>query len=166
MERITPFLWFDKEAEDAAKFYIEIFDKIFGHSKITSTSYYPESAEEVTGKKAGSVMVVEFKLAGQTFTALNGGPQFKFSGAISFMVECDNQEQVDYFWEKLSKGGESGQCGWINYDKFGITWQIIPSVLGKLMSDSDPEKSSRVMEAMLKMNKIIIADLEKAYQGK
>lgn len=111
-------------------------------------------------------MVVSFELEGQEFTAINGGPHFKFSGAISFVVNCKTQKEVDYFWEKLSEGGEKGQCGWINRDKFGLTWQIVPTALGELMSDPDPVKSGKVMEAMLKMTKIDIVGLKKAYEGK
>lgn len=162
-QKITPFLWFDTQAEDAAKFYVSVFK----NSRITNTSYYPEEGQEVTGKPAGSVMVVEFELDGQKFTALNGGPHFKMSGAVSFVIDCKDQEEVDYFWEKLSaEGGESGQCGWINHDKFGVTWQVVPEALGRLLGDPDKEKAGRVMEAMLKMTKIDISELEKAHEGK
>jgi len=161
MQKITPFLWFDTQAEEAAKHYVSIFK----NSKITNTSYYPEEGQETTGKPAGSVMVVDFELDGQRFTALNGGPNFKFSGAVSFVVDCKDQEEVDYYWEKLSEGGQKGQCGWINYDKFGVTWQIVPSALGDFLGGSDKEGSARAMGAMLKMTKLDIAELKKAYEG-
>ncbi len=162
IQKITPFLWFDTQAEEAAKFYVSIFK----NSKITNTSYYPEEGQEVTGKEPGSVMVVEFVLDGQTFSAINGGPHFKMSGAISFVIDCHNQEEVDYFWEKLSSdGGEAGQCGWINHDKFGVTWQVVPDALGRLLGDSNKEKAGRAMEAMLKMTKLDIAKLQQAFDG-
>jgi len=160
-QKITPFLWFDTQAEEAANFYVSIFK----NSKLGNISRYSKESSEVSGKPEGSVMVIEFELEGQEFTAINGGPHFKFSGAISFLINCETQEEVDWFWDKLSEGGEKGQCGWINRDKFGVTWQIVPAALGELMSDPDPEKSRRVMEAMLKMTKIDIAALRKAYDG-
>lgn len=169
MQKITPFLWFDTQAEEAATFYVDFFNSNPGksqESKITNMSRYGEEGQDVTGKAPGTVMVAAFELNGTPFTALNGGPHFKMSGAVSFVVDCTTQEEVDYFWEKLSAdGGEAGQCGWINHDKFGVTWQIVPEALSRLMRDDDAEKSGRVMEAMLKMKKIVIADLEKAYQG-
>ena len=149
MRKITPFLWFDKQAEEAAKFYVSIFSGIGGKkSKVIQVS----------------PMVTTFELEGQKFMALNGGPQFKFTEAVSFFVECKTQEEVDYFWEKLSEGGEKSQCGWLK-DKFGLSWQVIPETLGELMGDTDQEKSGRVMQAMLKMTKIDIAALKKAYKG-
>ncbi|MDD5318456.1 MAG: VOC family protein [Candidatus Pacebacteria bacterium] len=160
-QKITPFLWFDTQAEEAAEFYVSIFK----NSKVGDISRYSKEAAEASGKPEGSVMVISFELEGQKFTAINGGPQFKFSGAVSFLVNCTTQDEVDWFWDKLSEGGEKGQCGWINRDKFGVTWQIVPEALGELMSDPDPEKSARVMQAMLKMTKINIAELEKAYEG-
>jgi predicted 3-demethylubiquinone-9 3-methyltransferase (glyoxalase superfamily) len=168
-QKITPFLWFDTEAEEAANFYVSLFNGNPGRkteSKLGSISRYPEEGREVTGKPAGSVMVAEFILEGQTFNALNGGPGvFKMSGAISFVINCKTQEEVDYFWENLSNGGEAGQCGWINHDKFGVTWQVVPDALGKLLSDTDKVKANRVMAAMLKMTKIDISALERAHQG-
>ncbi|MES2059511.1 MAG: VOC family protein [Patescibacteria group bacterium] len=169
MQKITPFLWFDTEAEEAANFYVDLFNGNPAKSmdsKILNISRYPEEGEEVTGKPAGSVMVAEFELEGTCFTALNGGPHFKLNGAVSFVIDCKTQEEVDYFWDKLSTGGgEAGQCGWINHDKFGATWQIVPDVLGKLLSDPDKDKSARAMAAMLKMTKLDIAALEKAHRG-
>lgn len=156
-QKITPFLWFNDNAEEAINFYTSIFK----NSKIGSVARYGEAGP---GPK-GSVMTATFQLEGQEFIALNGGPHFKFTEAISFVVDCETQEEVDEFWEKLSAGGEKSRCGWLK-DKFGLSWQIVPDVLGKLMQDKDPEKSKRVMQAMLKMDKLIIADLQKAYDGK
>lgn len=156
MHKITPFLWFDSQAEEAVMFYTSIFK----NSKIGSVSRYGDAGP---GPK-GSVMVMEFELEGQKFTALNGGPVYSFSPAISFFVNCDTQEEVDYLWEKLSQGGEVEQCGWLK-DKYGITWQIVPTILGQLMSDPDPEKAARVTQAMLKMIKLDIAELKRAYLG-
>ena len=157
MSKITPFLWFDNQAEQAVNFYISVFQ----NSRITKVSRYGDAGP---GPK-GTVMVVEFELDGQRFLALNGGPQFKFTEAISFSVDCTTQKQIDEFWEKLSQGGEQGPCGWLK-DRYGLSWQIIPNVLGEMMSDPDREKSNRVMQAMLKMKKIVVEDLRKAYEGK
>jgi predicted 3-demethylubiquinone-9 3-methyltransferase (glyoxalase superfamily) len=151
---ITPFLWFDTQAEAAANFYISIFD----NSRVVNIARYGDAGP---GPK-GSVMTVVFELDGQRFTALNGGPQFKFTEAISFSVPCKTQEEVDKFWDKLSEGGEQGPCGWLK-DKYGLSWQINPTVLGELLNDPDPRKSKRGMEAMLKMKKIDIAGLRKAH---
>ena len=157
MQKITPFLWFDDNAEAAAQFYTSVFK----NSKILSVSRYGDAGP---GPK-GSVMVVSFELEGQQFTALNGGPQFKFSEAFSFVVSCENQEEIDYYWNKLtSSGGRESQCGWLK-DKFGFSWQIVPTALGKLMSDKDPKKANRVMQALLQMKKLDIATLEEAAEG-
>ena len=150
MLTITPFLWFDSQAEEAMNFYISIFK----NEKVLSVS-----------RANGKVMSVTFELEGQKFMGLNAGPQFKFTEAISLFVDCETQEEVDELWEKLSEGGEKGRCGWLK-DKYGLSWQIIPTALGKLMSDPDPEKSKAVFQAMLKMNKIVIEDLKRAYEGK
>jgi len=150
MPTITPFLWFDSQAEEAMNFYISIFK----NGKVLSVS-----------RADGKVMSVTFELEGQKFMGLNAGPQFKFTEAISLFVDCETQEEVDELWEKLSVGGEKGRCGWLK-DKYGLSWQIIPTALGKLMSDPDPEKSKAVFQAMLKMNKIVIEDLKRAYEGK
>ena len=155
MQKITPFLWFDDKAEEAANFYISIFR----NSRIVSVTRYGEAGP---GPK-GSVMIVVFRIEGQEFLALNGGPQFTFSPAISFVVNCKTQKEVDELWEKLSDGGEKIECGWLK-DKYGVSWQIVPTVLGKLMSDPDPVKSQRVMQAMLQMKKIDIEGLRKAYE--
>jgi predicted 3-demethylubiquinone-9 3-methyltransferase (glyoxalase superfamily) len=152
-QKITPFLWFDTQAEEAANFYISIFE----NSKIRHVSRYGDAGP---GPK-GSVMVVSFELEGQEFTALNGGPQFKFSPAISLMVHCDTQEEVDHFWERLGEGGRKDRCGWLQ-DKYGLSWQIVPTALSRLMSSPDREKAKRVMQAMLKMDKLDIARLESA----
>jgi predicted 3-demethylubiquinone-9 3-methyltransferase (glyoxalase superfamily) len=150
MPTITPFLWFDGQAEEAMNFYASIFKD----AKVLNVS-----------RANGQVMSVTFELQGQKFMALNAGPQYKFTEAVSFFVNCETQEEVDELWKKLSAGGSKGRCGWLK-DKFGLSWQIIPKALGKLMNDPDPEKAKAVLQAMLKMNKIVIRDLETAYQGK
>jgi predicted 3-demethylubiquinone-9 3-methyltransferase (glyoxalase superfamily) len=160
IQKITPFLWFDNNAEEAAKFYTSIFK----NSKIIDIAHYGESAAEVSGRPKGSVMTVTFELEGQRFMALNGGTVFKFSPAISFFVSCQTQEEVDYLWEKLSEGGEKEQCGWLK-DKFGVSWQIVPNVLGEMLQDKDAKKSERVMKVMLQMKKIDIQGLRRAYTG-
>jgi predicted 3-demethylubiquinone-9 3-methyltransferase (glyoxalase superfamily) len=152
----TPFLWFDNNAEEAMNFYISVFKD----SKILSVTRYGEAGP---GPK-GSVMTGKFQLAGQEFTALNGGPHFKFTEAISFVVNCETQEEVDEFWEKLVEGGEESQCGWLK-DKYGVSWQIVPTILVEMLQDKDPEKSQRVMKAMLQMVKIDIKTLKQAYEG-
>src|SRR5439155_2108506 len=155
MQKITPFLWFNDNAEEAAKFYVSVFPK----SRIVTTARYGEAGP---GPK-GSVMTVEFELNGQRFVALNGGPEFKFTEAISFVVNCETQEELDKMWEKLLQGGgRPNQCGWLK-DKFGLSWQVVPTVLAELVQDKEPEKSKRVMQAMLKMVKIDINELEDAY---
>lgn len=156
MQKITTFLWFDSNAEEAMNFYVSIFK----NSKILSVSRYGEAGP---GPK-GAVMSGTFQLDGQEFMALNGGPLFSFTPAISLFVSCETQEEVDDLWERLSAGGEQSRCGWLK-DKFGLSWQIIPTALGKLLSDPDPAKSKRVMRAMLRMNKIDVESLEKAYTG-
>ena len=161
MQKITPFLWFDDNAEEAVKFY----SSIFKNSKIGKIARYDKAGEKAAGRPAGSVMTVEFQLEGQEFVALNGGPHFKFTEAISFVVNCETQEEVDYYWEKLSAGGKEVQCGWLK-DKYGVSWQIVPTVLGELLSDKDAAKSQRVMEAMLKMVKLDIQKLKQAAKGK
>jgi len=153
MQKITPFLWFDDKAEEAMNFYVSIFK----NSKRGRISRYGEAGP---GPK-GTVMVATFQLEGQEFMALNGGPHFKFTEAISLVVNCETQDEVDGFWEKLSEGGSKGQCGWLK-DKYGLSWQIVPTALGELMSDPDPEKSKRVMKAMLQMKKIDIESLKRA----
>ncbi|HZH83573.1 MAG TPA: VOC family protein [Phototrophicaceae bacterium] len=161
IQKITPCLWFDDQAEEAAKFYTEIFK----NSKIKKISRYGKEGYEIHRKREGSVMTVEFELDGQPFTALNGGPIFKFNEAISFRVDCATQEEVDYYWENLSEGGDENaqQCGWLK-DKYGLSWQIVPRPLLEMLNDPDAKKSQRVMAAMLKMKKIEIETLKRAYE--
>jgi predicted 3-demethylubiquinone-9 3-methyltransferase (glyoxalase superfamily) len=156
MQKIVPFLWFDGRAEEAANFYVGLFQ----NSKITGIRRYGEAGP---GPK-GTAMSVEFQLDGQPFIALNGGPQFTFTPAISFFVNCENQEEVDELWEKLSAGGQKNRCGWLQ-DKFGVSWQIIPTALGKLLADPDPQRSSRVMRAMLQMEKLDVKRLQQAHDA-
>jgi predicted 3-demethylubiquinone-9 3-methyltransferase (glyoxalase superfamily) len=154
MQKISPFLWFNDQAEAAANFYISLFK----NSKILNVARYGEAGP---GPK-GTAMSVTFELAGQKFMALNGGPHFKFSEAISLFINCENQQEVDELWEKLSAGGEKSRCGWLK-DKYGLSWQVIPTALGEMLQDKDPKKSQRVMQAMLQMDKIDIARLKQAY---
>lgn len=154
MQKITPFLWFDNQAEEAMNFYVSIFR----NSKVVNVTRYGEAGP---GPK-GSVMSATFQLEGQTFYALNGGPQFTFTPAISFFVNCETQQEVDELWENLSAGGEKNRCGWLR-DKYGLSWQIIPTVLGEMLGDKDPAKANRVMKAMLQMDKIDIEGLKRAY---
>ena len=158
MQKITPFLWFDDKAEEAVNFYISIFR----NSRIVNVARYGEAGAEVSGRPKGSVMTVAFELEGQPFVALNGGPIFTFSPAISLAVNCETQKEIDDLWEKLSAGGEKEECGWLK-DKYGVSWQIVPSVIGELMSDPDPVKSERVMQALIQMQKLDIEGLKKAY---
>jgi predicted 3-demethylubiquinone-9 3-methyltransferase (glyoxalase superfamily) len=160
---ITPCLWFDSQAEEAARFYTGIFK----NSKIGKISRYTEAGREAHGRPPGSVMTVEFELNGQPFTALNGGPHFKFNEAVSFQIMCRDQEEVDYYWNNLTQGGDPNaqQCGWVK-DKYGLSWQVVPTALIEMMSDPDREKSGRAMEAMLKMKKIDIAAMRRAYEGR
>jgi len=164
MPKITPFLWFDNQAEEAVKFYTSIFK----NSKVGRVLRYGEEAAKISesGRPQGSVLTIEFEIEGQKFTALNGGPEFKFNESISFVVNCDTQTEVDYFWEKLSvDGGQESQCGWLR-DKFGVSWQVVPTVLIEMLHDKDSEKTERVMKAMLQMQKLDIKKLNDAYAGK
>jgi predicted 3-demethylubiquinone-9 3-methyltransferase (glyoxalase superfamily) len=160
--RIQPCLWFDDQAEQAARFYTGIFK----NSRILRTTRYGEAGFEIHGRPAGSVMTVEFELDGQTFTALNGGPAFTFNEAISLEVHCKTQDEIDYFWEKLGAGGDpkARQCGWLK-DKFGVSWQVVPTLLTEMLTDAASEKSQRAFEAMLQMKKLDIAALKRAYDG-
>lgn len=162
MPSITPCLWFDDQAAQAADFYVGIFP----NSRIVQVARYGEAGHEIHGRTAGSVMTVDFELDGQPFTALNGGPLFRFNEAISFQVDCATQAQVDHYWDKLSAGGdpEAQQCGWLK-DRYGVSWQIVPAVLRKLLDGADPARSERVMQALLQMKKLDIAQLERAYAG-
>lgn len=160
--KITPCLWFDNEAEEAANYYIGIFK----NSKITDISRYTEVGTEIHGGEPGSVMVVVFELNGQSFIGLNGGPQFKFTEAVSLQIECDDQAEVDHYWEKLGAGGDPAaqQCGWVK-DKFGLSWQVIPKILPEMLMDPDKAKAGRAMGAMMEMTKIDIAELKRAFAG-
>jgi predicted 3-demethylubiquinone-9 3-methyltransferase (glyoxalase superfamily) len=159
---ITPCLWFDSEAEDAARFYLGIFK----NSRIVAMTRYGEAGREVHGRSAGSVMTVEFELNGQSFTALNGGPHFKFNEAVSFQIMCRTQEEVDHYWNRLGQGGDPNaqQCGWLK-DKYGLSWQVVPTGMVEMLNDPDREKADRAMEAMLKMKKLDIAELQRAFEG-
>ncbi|HMD02190.1 MAG TPA: VOC family protein [Candidatus Baltobacteraceae bacterium] len=157
MQTITPFLWFDDQAEEAVNFYASVFE----NSKIGDVTRYGEDSPGEPGK----VMTIGFVLNGQEFIALNGGPQFKFTEAVSFLISCDTQQEVDALWDKLSAGGEQGQCGWLK-DKFGLSWQVIPKGLGELLGDDDPEKAKRAMQAMLQMSKIDLRKLQEARDGR
>jgi predicted 3-demethylubiquinone-9 3-methyltransferase (glyoxalase superfamily) len=162
MQKITPFLWFDHQAEEAAKFYTSVFE----NSKVGKILRYDEASAKAAGGPVGSVLTIEFEIEGQKFTALNGGPEFKFNEAISFVVNCDTQKEVDYFWEKLTAdGGQESHCGWLK-DKFGVSWQIVPTILIEMLQGKNSEKSERVMKAMLEMQKIDIKILKEAYERK
>jgi predicted 3-demethylubiquinone-9 3-methyltransferase (glyoxalase superfamily) len=157
MQKITPFLWFDNQAEEAVNFYVSIFK----NSKIGGVTRYSEESAEASGRPKGTVMTIEFQLDGQEFLALNGGPHFKFTEAVSFVVNCETQEEVDQYWDKLSAGGEESKCGWLK-DKYGLSWQVVPTILPQLLQDKDAKKAKRVMEAMLQMAKIDIQKLKQA----
>jgi len=152
-QKIVPNLWFDTEAEEAANFYVDLFDD----ARIVSVAHYTEAGP----RPAGTVMTVEFELNGQRFVGINGGPQFKFDEAVSFQISCEDQDEVDRFWSRLSEGGEEGQCGWLK-DRFGLSWQVVPTGMEELFSDPDPERARRAMEAMLGMQKIDIAEIRRA----
>ena len=157
MQRITPFLWYDNQAEEAMNYYVSIFK----NSKVGSVTRYDEAGAKASGRPKGSVMTATFQLDGQQFVALNGGPHFKLTEAVSFVVNCEAQEEVDYFWEKLSAGGAESQCGWLK-DKYGLSWQVVPKVLPELLQSKDAGKAQRVMQAMLQMKKIDIKTLQQA----
>ena len=159
-QQIIPFLWFEDQAEEAARYYVSTFK----NSRITGSTRYDEEGARASGRPKGSAMTVQFELNGQEFTALNGGPMFKFTEAVSFVVNCDTQAEVDHFWEKLSAGGQQVQCGWLK-DKFGLSWQVVPTILPELLQHKDAEKARRVMAAMLQMKKLDIATLERAAAG-
>ena len=161
MQKISPCLWFDHNAEEAVNHYLSIFK----NSKIVGVTRYGKAGQEIHGRPAGSVMTIAFELDGQPYTALNGGPYFKFTEAISFQVNCQTQEEVDYYWEKLSQGGDekTQQCGWVK-DKFGLSWQIVPTALQEMLQDADGEKTNRVLEVLLTMKKLDIAALRRAYE--
>jgi predicted 3-demethylubiquinone-9 3-methyltransferase (glyoxalase superfamily) len=156
MPKITPNLWFDTEAEEAADFYVSVFAK----SRIVSVSHYTEAGP----RPAGTVMTVEFELDGQRFVAINGGPQFQFDEAVSFQIDCEDQDEVDYYWERLSEGGTEGPCGWLK-DRYGLSWQVVPTGAEELFTDPDPERARRAMEAMFGMSKLDLAALRNAADG-
>jgi predicted 3-demethylubiquinone-9 3-methyltransferase (glyoxalase superfamily) len=160
-QRITVCLWFDGQAEEAADFYVSIFE----NSRIRRTARYDAQAAKAAGRPEGSVMTVEFELDGQDFMALNGGPMFKFTPAMSLVVSCETQEEVDHVWTRLSAGGQEVQCGWLT-DRFGVSWQIVPTILPEMLQDKNPDKAKRVMAAMLKMKKLDVAALRSAYEGR
>ena len=160
LQKITPCLWFDTQAEEAVDFYCAVFK----NAKIKQVLRYSEVGHEIHQQRAGSVMTIEFELEGQRFIALNGGPRFKFDEAISLEVACDSQEEIDYYWDRLTEGGEEGPCGWLK-DRYGLSWQISPTVLNEMLEDPDQEKVKRVMNTFLQMNKIELAELERAFSG-
>jgi predicted 3-demethylubiquinone-9 3-methyltransferase (glyoxalase superfamily) len=160
-QRITPCLWFNTQAEEAANAYVAIFE----NSRIVRLSRYGQEGHEVHGREAGSVMTVEFEIEGQRFVALNGGPHFKFNEAVSFQVHCETQQEIDYYWSELAEGGEEGPCGWLK-DRYGLSWQVVPKVLPDMLMDPDPEKSGRVTKAFLQMKKFDIEALQRAYEGR
>jgi predicted 3-demethylubiquinone-9 3-methyltransferase (glyoxalase superfamily) len=162
IQRISPCLWFDDDAQEAAEFYVSIFK----NSRIGRISRYGEAGREIHGKAPGTVLTVAFELDGQPFTALNGGPIFKFNEALSLQVHCETQEEVDHYWKRLSEGGdkEAQQCGWLK-DKYGVSWQVVPTILDEMIADPDPAKSDRVMAALLQMKKLDIDTLKRAYAG-
>jgi predicted 3-demethylubiquinone-9 3-methyltransferase (glyoxalase superfamily) len=162
VQPITPCLWFDSQAEDAARYYTGIFKD----SRIVAITRYGEAGREIHGRPAGSVMTVEFELNGQPFTALNGGPHFKFNEAVSFQIMCRDQEEVDFYWDRLRQGGDPNaqQCGWLK-DKFGLSWQVVPTGMVEMLNNPDREKADRAMDAMMKMKKLDIAELQRAYEG-
>ena len=161
VQKLTSCLWFNGQAEDAAKFYVSVFK----NSKLGSVSYYPDEGQEIHGQSEGKVLVAEFEIEGQKFIGLNGGSQFKLSEAVSFVINCDTQEEIDYYWSKLSaEGGEEGPCGWLK-DKFGLSWQVTPSMIGQWLTDPDKRKSARVFKAIMPMMKLDLAALEKAFAG-
>ena len=162
MQKMSPNLWFDRQAEEAVNYYISVFK----NGKISKSTRYGKEGYEIHKMPAGTIMTIEFELEGQTFIALNGGPVFKFNEAVSFVVNCDTQDEIDYYWEKLSQGGDKNaqQCGWLK-DKFGLSWQIVPASMSKMFTDKDSKKSDAVMRAMLKMKKLDIEKLQEAYNG-
>lgn len=160
-QRITPFLWFDTQAEEAANFYVSIFK----NSRIKGVARYDGETAQAAGRPKASVMTVQLELDGQDFVALNGGPMFKFTEAISFVVNCETQDEIDHFWKELSAGAEEIRCGWLK-DRFGVSWQVVPAALGEMLQDPDPEKPKRVMAALMKMTKLDIGELRRAHEGR
>jgi predicted 3-demethylubiquinone-9 3-methyltransferase (glyoxalase superfamily) len=163
LQRITPFLWFNSEAEQAVKFYTSVFK----NSRVLTTTRYTEAGKDTHKRQPGSVMTIEFEIEGQTFTALNGGPEFKFTEAVSFAIKCHTQEEIDHYWDRLTPGGDpkAQVCGWLK-DRYGLSWQVVPDVLTDLLKDSDTDAAARTMEALLKMKKLDITELKRAHAGK
>jgi predicted 3-demethylubiquinone-9 3-methyltransferase (glyoxalase superfamily) len=159
--KITPFLWFDSQAERAAEFYVSVFED----SRIKQINRYGKAGKDTHGRDAGTVMTVEFEIGGQAMVALNGGPLFKFNEAVSFAVACENQEEIDYFWSKLSEGGEESRCGWLK-DKYGLSWQVVPAALPQILRDADAAARDRVMDAVMKMRKFDLQKLQQVYEGR
>ncbi|MBI4134564.1 MAG: VOC family protein [Candidatus Sungbacteria bacterium] len=164
MQKITPFLWFDNQAEEAANFYVEAFTSVERPAEVGNILRYDEAGAKASGREVGSVMTIEFQLDGMRFVGLNGGPVFKFTPAVSFAVTCEKQEEIDGLWQKLSAVSEAEQCGWLQ-DKYGVSWQIVPRVLPEMLGDKDLKKAGRAMQAMLQMKKIDIKTLQEAYEG-
>jgi predicted 3-demethylubiquinone-9 3-methyltransferase (glyoxalase superfamily) len=162
MPNITTCLWFDGEAEEAANFYVRVFSEGGRSAKVGKVARYGEAGAEASGQPKDTVMTVEFELDGNTFLGLNGGPHFKFTPAVSFIVNCKTQKEIDYFWRRLGEGGKEGQCGWIDRDKFGVSWQVVPGILNELVSSANKSKSERVMRALLAMKKLDIEALKRA----
>lgn len=160
MKNITPCLWFDNKAEEAINFYVSIFED----SRILNVARYGKEGSIASGQSEGSIMTITFQLKGQNYLALNGGPVFNFTPAVSFVVNCESQQEVDYYWDKLTEGGEVVECGWLN-DKYGLSWQIVPIILDEMMLDKNPKKAEAAMKAMLQMKKLDIAELKRAYEG-
>lgn len=160
-QKITTHLWFDKQAEEAAEFYVSVFGEDSG---IDDRTYYTDEGQEIHGMEEGTVMTVDFNLRGQSFVALNGGPHFTFNEAVSLLITCKNQEEIDYFWEKLSANPKAEQCGWLK-DKFGLSWQVVPEGMNEMMTDKDPEKVKRAMRAVLSMKKLDVNEIKKAFEG-
>ena len=158
-QKITPFLWFDSQAEQAAEFYVSVFE----NSRIKQINRYGNAGKDTHGREAGTVMTVEFELCGQAMVALNGGPLFKFNEAVSFAIACENQDEIDYFWSKLSEGGEESRCGWLK-DKYGLSWQVVPAALPQILRDADAAARDRVMDAVMKMRKFDLQKLQQAYE--
>ena len=158
--KITPCLWFDSQAEEAAQFYVSIFQ----NSKIRAISRYAKAGQDIHGKQPGSVMTVAFEIDGQAFVALNGGPQFKFNEAVSFQINCETQEEIDHFWNKLTENGQEGPCGWLK-DRYGVSWQVVPAVLPEMLMDADAGKAERVTKAFMQMKKFDVAALKRAHAG-
>lgn len=164
-QQITPNLWFNNNAKEAVDFYLSVFSRKAGDSKILVTDHYEEGYEDVTGHKKGDILTIDFELLGTHFVAINAGPEFKFNPSVSFSVECESQDEIDYYWEKLSSNPEFEQCGWLQ-DKYGLSWQVVPESLNKMLKEGTEEQRKRVFDTFMPMKKLVLAELEKAYNGK